>query len=636
MRFINTRTLKFEYIPDSQLDLENNKYAILSHRWSATPTDEISFADINESKDPSQKKGFPKLRGFCNLASKLGYHYGWDDTCCINKGDSSEMSEAINSMYAWYQRSSICVVYLEDVPTKSFVSSEWFDRGWTLQELIGPATANFYDRDWNLIGTKSSLSTELSNKTGIPNAILSHAASPSTCSIAQRMSWAAHRKTTRIEDRAYSLLGIFGVNMPQIYGEREAAFLRLQRAIIQQSKDESIFAWSMGESNNKQSYTGLFGPSPSSFSDCSDVIMTRGSQGFAEKNGELTITLETFPYSMETYGAILNCTRKGNPDERFAILISTLSTENEYIREKKKAFGGKLLITPSRLEFLKERLIRVCFQPPEAPLNQAYGFWLRTISPPDYTECETKTLSRSPQPSEDIVNLEEGETGTAGIIYLCPKTVLTKKYGSDEKGWSKIRWIKLGFDGDFNPVLYIANDKRQDLLGKTRIDRDKPNWEIFEEAIVSGPESQAHVDLMNNRWILDQAGVPSRLYGWPQGISILKVDKKVGISGTLQALNLDISIHLVPVLSPSTSLETNDKDKVKQIWAVDLTDTRSNDPELDFRHKERVRAWDTCLYYSCGVFVCYDRPARVQRVALKDDARRETKILGPSDLEVLS
>ena len=475
-------------------------------------------------------------------------------------------------MYAWYQRSSICIVYLEDVPTKSLIDSEWFDRGWTLQELIGPATANFYDRDWNLIGTKSSLSTELSSKTRIPSAILSHAASLSTCSIAQRMSWAAHRSTTRIEDRAYSLLGIFGVHMHQIYGEREAAFLRLQRAIIQQSKDESIFAWSFGEKDDKPSYTGLFGPSPSSFSDCSDVIMTRGSQGFSEKNGELEITLETFPYSMETYGAILNCTRKGNPEERFAILISTLSMENEYIREKKKALGGKLLIMPSRLEFLRKRLIRVDFRPSEAPLNQAYGFWLRTISPPDYTELQRETLSRSPQPSEDIICLKEGETGTAGIIHLRPKPELYRR-------WSTIRWMRFGFDGDFNPVLYICNRTRHDSLGNEDIDCDKPNYDVFKRAVLSGPKSEAHADLMNNHWIFHQAGVPSGSNTTrSMGQLSLLVDKKVGYSGTVQYPTAHISVHLVPVPGPSTCTETSDKDRVKQIWAVDITDIGSSDP----------------------------------------------------------
>lgn len=250
MRFVNTRTYRFEEVPDSTLEAEENSYAILSHRWGAVQ-DEISFADINESRDFFHKRGFAKFKGFCDLAASLGYRYGWDDTCCINKGDASELAEAIHSMYRWYQTSSICIVYLEDIPEKGMLDSGWFDRGWTLQELIGPKAASFYDRDWNCMGTKIELLGELSGKTGIPENVLSHASNPATCSIAQRMSWAAKRETTRIEDRAYSLLGLFNVSLPQIYGEREKAFLRLQRAIIQQSKDESIFAWSMGLDHGK-------------------------------------------------------------------------------------------------------------------------------------------------------------------------------------------------------------------------------------------------------------------------------------------------------------------------------------------------------------------------------------------------
>ena len=236
MRVINTETLRFEDIA------EENKYAVLSHRWSAASEDEVSYVDIAESRDISHKAGFAKFQGFCSLAAKLGCRYGWDDTCCINKGDPSEVTEAINSMYRWYQYSHICIVYLEDIVEKNqMMGSSWFDRGWTLQELIGPGATSFYNRDWNLIGTKDELLSSLSGKTGVPEDVLSHRNKPSTCSVAQRMSWAATRETTRIEDRAYSLLGIFGVSMTPIYGEREKAFLRLQKAIIEESKDESIF-----------------------------------------------------------------------------------------------------------------------------------------------------------------------------------------------------------------------------------------------------------------------------------------------------------------------------------------------------------------------------------------------------------
>lgn len=146
MRFLNTRTFKFEQVPDSELNLEDNRYAILSHRWGASE-DEVSFEDVRLSIDFSNKKGFKKLEGFCKEASSANCRYGWIDTCCINKGDSSELSEAINSMYRWYQGSKICIAYLEDVPQKLLTDSVWFDRGWTLQELIAPKALTFFDKE---------------------------------------------------------------------------------------------------------------------------------------------------------------------------------------------------------------------------------------------------------------------------------------------------------------------------------------------------------------------------------------------------------------------------------------------------------------------------------------------------------
>ena len=81
------------------------------------------------------------------MARDAGYEYIWIDSCCINKDSSSELSEAINSMYRWYSISAECYTYLADVPLgenlgeegSAFRSSRWFKRGWTPQELINIA-----------------------------------------------------------------------------------------------------------------------------------------------------------------------------------------------------------------------------------------------------------------------------------------------------------------------------------------------------------------------------------------------------------------------------------------------------------------------------------------------------------------
>lgn len=176
----------------------------------------------------------------------------------IDKTSSSELSEAINSMFMWYQNSDICYAYLSDVPDLYSVHdpnwmgvfdvrgifkwSAWFTRGWTLQELIAPSVVEFYTADWKPFGSKEILQKKIAEITGInPKALLGE--NLSTFNIAERMSWAASRTTTRLEDKAYSLLGVFQVNMPLLYGEGNRAFLRLQEEILKTTEDYTIFAW---------------------------------------------------------------------------------------------------------------------------------------------------------------------------------------------------------------------------------------------------------------------------------------------------------------------------------------------------------------------------------------------------------
>lgn len=154
---------------------------------------------------------------------------------------------------------------------KVFYRSRWLTRGWTLQELIAPTVVEFYSAQWEEIGTKSSLSDPLSNSTGIPSAIL-RGKSPHRCQVAERMSWASKRNTTREEDKAYSLLGLFDINMPMIYGEGAKAFTRLQQEIIKAHEDYSIFSWTSSifpfrddSSDFRRSYNVL-APSPAAFS----------------------------------------------------------------------------------------------------------------------------------------------------------------------------------------------------------------------------------------------------------------------------------------------------------------------------------------------------------------------------------
>jgi len=324
-------------------------------------------------------------------------------------------------MYLWYSCSKICIVYLQDVPQRSMLDSEWLDRGWTLQELIAPKVVSFFDHHWTPIATKLEIISSLSRKTRIPESVLIHGTKPSTCSIAQRISWAAERITKRVEDRAYSLMGLFNINMPMIYGEREKAFLRLQQHIIQKSKDESIFAWSMG--HDMGAYSGLYAPSPSAYINCSDVVQTPGSRGFTETNGVLSITLRLFLHSVGMYCAILHCNIGAGADagDKVCIVVARTSNWNEYIRERDPENVSWGTIPASSWGHLVGQQIRVPVEPNEPPLKIFYGFWLRTLQPPSHAKCHITILSNCQAPETDYVCQYSSAQGNTGIVRISPK-----------------------------------------------------------------------------------------------------------------------------------------------------------------------------------------------------------------------
>jgi len=263
-------------------------YAILSHTWDG---DEITLQELQlvcgekqSSRDEAaaqvrRKRGYHKVKSAADLASKRPLQYVWVDTCCIDKSSSADLDEAINSMYQWYKRAAVCYVFLTDVttlegfekPDSELRSSRWFTRGWTLQELVAPETVVFYAKD----GTFRNKSypprfvKALGEITGISVDVLSGSLSPSQLSVATRMKWAAHRETTRPEDQAYCLLGLFDVNLRLSYGEGATrAFLRLQEEILKTTNDQSLFAWNLTSQDadtDADTLYGLFATSPASF-----------------------------------------------------------------------------------------------------------------------------------------------------------------------------------------------------------------------------------------------------------------------------------------------------------------------------------------------------------------------------------
>jgi len=229
-------------------------YAILSHTWGADG-EEVTFKDLADRTGKS-KAGYAKIQFCGEQAARDGLQYVWVDTCCIDKSSSAELTEAINSMFCWYGEAAKCYVYLSDVsiPDKNdhsswftwesaFRESRWFTRGWTLQELIAPTSVEFFSLEGRRLGDKKSLEREIHEITGINIQALQ--GNPlSEFSVTERMSWAAKRKTTRKEDEAYCLLGIFDIHMPLIYGEGKKAFIRLKEEIDKSLKGK-LFALSL-------------------------------------------------------------------------------------------------------------------------------------------------------------------------------------------------------------------------------------------------------------------------------------------------------------------------------------------------------------------------------------------------------
>ncbi|KAK0738824.1 heterokaryon incompatibility protein-domain-containing protein, partial [Schizothecium vesticola] len=332
MRLINTDTLELSEFFEPQVPA----YAILSHTWEK---DELSLQEWTEpSTATTSKAGYKKICMAVSLSRRSGFAWLWVDTVCIDKTSSAELSEAINSMFNCNE-ARICYAFLADVSKDSlaeaadnapesdgsgglnlsqFRRSRWFTRGWTLQELIAPRNLVFYSREWSFLGTKASFASEISSITGMEKRYF--IVTILDASVATRMSWLAKRQTTRIEDMAYCMLGIFDINMPLLYGEGHKAFLRLQEEIIRVNDDQSIFAWNIVADKIPQSLfsdnrtIGFLATTPCAFECAKPAVpfrLTAVPSPYAMTNAGLSITLPLVP-TVNGYIVILNASRPGD------------------------------------------------------------------------------------------------------------------------------------------------------------------------------------------------------------------------------------------------------------------------------------------------------------------------------------
>ncbi|KAF2403380.1 HET-domain-containing protein [Trichodelitschia bisporula] len=344
MRLLNVHTFRLKNYIDAE---HAPTYTILSHTWGPR---EVTFEDAVAVMDdqgdkvlefhemPSKPESWRKIVGACKQAQSDGYEYIWIDTICIDKSSSAELSEAINSMFQWYERSFVCYAVLEDVsdpdspfldlhqiyggPDSQIPVPRWFTRGWTLQELIAPKKVNFYTGGWAKIGTKESLRAKLAQVTGINEAALHNSLTIYDLTIAHRMSWAAHRQTTRLEDMAYCLIGIFRVNMPLLYGEGTKAFTRLQEELMKESDDHSLFAWETDGIPAVFNQVGILARSPRDFSKTADVVSYPPGDPHEMTNRGLRIRAAIYVDPKSLPYLILRCSFSSYPKKHIGVPLS--------------------------------------------------------------------------------------------------------------------------------------------------------------------------------------------------------------------------------------------------------------------------------------------------------------------------
>lgn len=450
MYLINTQTARLE-----KISLRRGvQYAILSHRWTK---EEMDFTEIS-TKDFRLSSSSNKLRGAVKQARQDGYKYLWIDSCCIDRQSSAELSEAINSMYRWYQTADVCYIYLQDLDAEgrqeSFGKSEWFTRGWTLQELLAPRRAVFYDSCWRRVGDKDALADEISSTTGIPSEAL-RTGNLNSYSVAQKMAWAAKRMTTRPEGQAYCLMGLFDVNMPLLYGEGgDKAFIRLQEEIIRHSDDHSIFAWSMG----KRRASGLLAPAPSCFAASLNMVpqlLVGPREPFSMTNRGLSVKLTITPWLTNTYVAFLDCAERYRADSdgggkmtRVGIFLRRLHEDDQYVRIRIGRRG--LWFDTEGIQYGEDRPVRgkQLFVRQNGYLScdknclkdSVYGFKISPTSFPSASRIEGYMISADGR----FVTLPPGGWGRVAVIHI----------SAQHKGLCK---IVLGFDFDFNPVCLLED-----------------------------------------------------------------------------------------------------------------------------------------------------------------------------------
>ena len=248
-KLISSMTTRIDHVQIKQDVTKYYRYGMFSHKWEKREPlfKEVIDKDIYELEESPMHN---KLKMFCKIVRNDGLKWAWSDTCCINQEDPTVLQEALVSMFKWYEGSALTVVYLPDVPLRRLMDSIWNQRAWTLQEYHASKVVRFYNKDWTLYKNidipnhKNSLEilAEMEKATGILASALM-ALRPGPEDIREKLRLASTRQSTRVEDAAYSLFGIFSVSFSAVYGEGNQALGRLLAQVLMGSGDTSVLAW---------------------------------------------------------------------------------------------------------------------------------------------------------------------------------------------------------------------------------------------------------------------------------------------------------------------------------------------------------------------------------------------------------
>ena len=442
MYLINVNTLKLELFYGEGQAIP--PYAILSHTWGLEAS-ELSFGDLCGMDGDIEKLRAEidrtKLLGCCKEAKEqAGVQYIWIDTCCIDKGNTVQRDEAINSMFRWYQQAKVCFAYLADVHKKDsateFLNSSWFRRGWTLQELLAPVNLTFYDSQWDILGPKLEWVDSIQATTGIPVEYLTQAVDFREASVAQRMSWAANRVTTRPEDIAYCLFGIFDVGIDLRYGEGgESAFLRLQRQILIEIQDDTILAWDFGVEHSREmptatgTWTGALATSPSAFQNCKNTtkkgFRTTDLKAVDSAGGNLPISLVIQDAESGAVG-LLDCGPAFGPDSDKVVAVplqlsvrSNGTVPDQYVRP----VGRRPILIPRGEPTAASQSVYIKIKKPPLLSNRKYWIFVHSGNPIGlevvdvYPKASWNQVTRLIQTSDD--ELDDYPTRTFIVRLRC-------------------------------------------------------------------------------------------------------------------------------------------------------------------------------------------------------------------------